>query len=307
MSFLAKTGLVLANVKDYGAKGDGVADDTAAIQAAIDDVIVTGNLGGIFFPPGNFQVSLTGLVVSSAEGMQITGAGKNASKLQFIAEDHGGVARTLLGLSGGCTDIEINGLDLDGNQANITDPATGSVLLNTGDTSDLEAHHCILQNSPGRAVVAGDDTTQASRLAFRDLSMPENQSFCFLFTAVSEVFVERCFSEAGDVDDTGFITLANTTVGPLFNRDIYIRDNFYDNVGSNWDGILIQEVSDCEISRNTIQGGNGEIFADAAVTVFAGVNGVSDLDIRDNHFVGNFTESISMTPEDGDINRFSIV
>lgn len=44
------------NVKaDFGAVGDGVTDDTAAIQAAIDAVSAAGG-GAIFFPPGTYLV-----------------------------------------------------------------------------------------------------------------------------------------------------------------------------------------------------------------------------------------------------------
>ncbi len=52
------------NVKDYGATGDGVTDDTAAIQAAvdaalqaIDDADGNGFYGIIFFPPGHYTVT----------------------------------------------------------------------------------------------------------------------------------------------------------------------------------------------------------------------------------------------------------
>lgn len=50
------------NVKDFGAKGDGTADDTAAIQAAVDAAVAlmdhTGRTGaGIFFPDGEYKVS----------------------------------------------------------------------------------------------------------------------------------------------------------------------------------------------------------------------------------------------------------
>lgn len=41
------------SVKDFGAVGDGVADDTAAIQAAINAV----NKGVLYFPPGNYKIT----------------------------------------------------------------------------------------------------------------------------------------------------------------------------------------------------------------------------------------------------------
>ena len=40
------------SVKDFGAVGDGVADDTVAIQAALDNQFANG--GDIYFPPGNY-------------------------------------------------------------------------------------------------------------------------------------------------------------------------------------------------------------------------------------------------------------
>lgn len=51
----------IRNVKDFGAKGDGVTDDWAAVQAAVNFNITPigagGNLGIIYFPPGTYSVS----------------------------------------------------------------------------------------------------------------------------------------------------------------------------------------------------------------------------------------------------------
>lgn len=44
------------NVKDFGAAGDGIADDRQAIQKAIDDAVAN-DRGGIAFPPGTYRVS----------------------------------------------------------------------------------------------------------------------------------------------------------------------------------------------------------------------------------------------------------
>jgi hypothetical protein len=77
------------NVKDFGAVGDGVADDTAAIQAAVTACPTNGN---VFFPPGTYlltssvsipqRISLTGYnrmgsaIIGDFDGPLITGSGQ---------------------------------------------------------------------------------------------------------------------------------------------------------------------------------------------------------------------------------------
>ncbi|MEW4371773.1 glycosyl hydrolase family 28-related protein [Paenibacillus kandeliae] len=80
------------NVKAYGAKGDGVTDDSPAIQAAVNDLIQAVSNGdtlySLFFPAGrylmNSRVSLTlpgTLSTKLYNGISIYGIGNNGSKL----------------------------------------------------------------------------------------------------------------------------------------------------------------------------------------------------------------------------------
>jgi len=54
----APTSSFVVNVKDKGAKSDGQTDDTAAIQAAIDQV--AGNGATVFVPDGTYMVNAVG-------------------------------------------------------------------------------------------------------------------------------------------------------------------------------------------------------------------------------------------------------
>lgn len=48
----------MLNVRDFGAKGDGTTDDTAAIQAALDAASTRG-ISAVLFPTGTYKVSAT--------------------------------------------------------------------------------------------------------------------------------------------------------------------------------------------------------------------------------------------------------
>jgi hypothetical protein len=63
-------------VKDFGAVGDGVTDDTAAIQAAIDAATIAANTGvsliGVLFPAGTYKVSS---VINVVRNIRLQGIG----------------------------------------------------------------------------------------------------------------------------------------------------------------------------------------------------------------------------------------
>lgn len=66
------------NVRAFGAEGDGVADDSAAVQAAIDAVEDAGG-GTVFVPAGNYSL-IGGIVIPP--GVRVVGAGQASTTLQ---------------------------------------------------------------------------------------------------------------------------------------------------------------------------------------------------------------------------------
>ena len=67
------------NVMAYGATGDGVADDTAEIQAAIDAAEADGG-GEVYFPAGTYEVSAQ--LTINDERVSLVGDQTNASKIE---------------------------------------------------------------------------------------------------------------------------------------------------------------------------------------------------------------------------------
>jgi hypothetical protein len=70
--------LDIVSVKDFGAVGDNTADDTAAIQAAIDSV--AGQIG-IYFPDGDYKI--TSKILVNKDRVMFCGNG-NSSRINFV-------------------------------------------------------------------------------------------------------------------------------------------------------------------------------------------------------------------------------
>jgi len=73
-----------ANVKDFGAIGNGVANDTAAIQAAINYMNTTYSGGIVFVPAGNYYVP-GGLTLKG--GVELVGEGRGSTTIQAQTVD----------------------------------------------------------------------------------------------------------------------------------------------------------------------------------------------------------------------------
>lgn len=87
------------SVKDFGAVGDGLTDDTSAIQAAINSAAANPM---IFVPPGSYLVG--GLTIS--QPLTLFGAGWNASK--FVAKS--GIGDSNMLYASGVSGIVVSGL-----------------------------------------------------------------------------------------------------------------------------------------------------------------------------------------------------
>lgn len=123
-------GLAWKSVKDYGATGDGVTDDTASIQQAITDVAALGG-GVVYVPQGTYVVSQ--LAITGATGVQMIGAG-SGSVLKWVF-NAGGVAGSLLTISAGCLATVIENLRFDGSGLTNPEAARGNHLIRVDGTA----------------------------------------------------------------------------------------------------------------------------------------------------------------------------
>lgn len=159
----------VVSVTDFGAVGDGVADDTAAIQAALNYAASIG--GCLFFPAGTYRttspltitrgVSLEGIhPVAKAPGYIDFGGGT------WLYFDHSGHGISVTGSGGYFTDVVLRNI---GTRRNQPDPAPGWAPNNHDfDLYCYGASDVVLQNVTMLNPTKGIGCFRAGRLRVYD-------------------------------------------------------------------------------------------------------------------------------------------
>jgi hypothetical protein len=132
------------NVRQFGATGDGKADDTDPLQAAISAARAHG--GVVFFPPGTYLTRR--LTVYSR--VHLRGSGGDATTLRLkaganspILESDGFTTLTGTGRSGGITMFSVRDLTLDGNKAQNLKGGYGLRLYGYGyELTEITTFNC---------------------------------------------------------------------------------------------------------------------------------------------------------------------
>jgi parallel beta-helix repeat protein len=308
----------VVNVRDFGAKGDGVADDTAKIQKAIDSL--AGRGGTVFFPAGTYLLyeAVNGRCLLLRSNTDYVGEGP-VSKL-LLAPKQGGFARMMTTIGSPTSrDINICRLHFDGNRARqdttINIEHQAAVFL--AGVEDCRVEGCLFHDTGGDAVYAFPGSggfTPSQRVVIENNEMYSLGRVGVNLAGASNSIARGNFihdtdnnalkmeQDAGNVPVSGnkFIRnfvcraggLALSSTGDRANlSNILIEENAFSMTTSQ--ALAIAEVSQIEIVRNHIW----RPLYGAAITLRSS----QDVRIKDN----SIREAVSSGPGNSAIIVFS--
>ena len=198
----------VASVKDFGAVGDGVVDDTAAIQAAIESLPTDGTLS---FPAGIYLVT----------GLALSGNNQDKTNLAFVGDSaviklaDGVINKNVAEIVSGQNYL-VSGLTFYGNKGTVTTPGTdlsyryynglyvGAVAGKT--LNNVRIENCVFSNAAYSGLIAGSGPVQVANI----------------LPGIDGLTVTGCVFRDNEVGGAGGAQRNVTYSGNIFyNNDIY--------------------------------------------------------------------------------------
>lgn len=221
----------VVNVRDYGAKGDGVTDDTAAILAAI--AALTADSGVVFFPESPQPYLTQAIQLTSANPQVIfAGAGLRASRVRITSATAGGygIAFTAADNSwGGFRNIRIETAVALGSVIYVLNPANAFLMertfvsgfVSTGVLSD----YCITIDGTAGVGFTGDwtYTTGAGQQNVRITNLTSGQYVLFL-QGNHDVGVNGFLSVEAAASSGGNTTFIGTRFEGVGGKDLFLTN-----------------------------------------------------------------------------------
>jgi parallel beta-helix repeat protein len=130
------TDALMTTAKKHGAIGDGIADDTVALQAAIDSVTATSG-GVVYLQPGTYLFT----TLTLRDNLHLVGAGRGSTVLKTSGPAS---AQSALLLGSGRVGIVIEHLTIDGN--NHANAACGVYITGSGTDKNSALRNCRVTN-----------------------------------------------------------------------------------------------------------------------------------------------------------------
>jgi hypothetical protein len=231
------------NIKSFGAEGDGITDDTAAIQAAVDSVPSTG--GKVYLPPGNYKISAP--INLRTSNLSFVGAGAPATTLSYEGLSQMVVIQALAGAP--VSNVLIKGIrftnPLTGFDPNVGH-GRGTIQTDTflGNISDVTITEIFIDSTAIVGMVLGGERILVSNNTIRDTG----QHGIYIVTGKDVRVHGNKLYRIGK----GSPICCQSNIILVQADNVIISNNSISDFRDNTNGILVGDATKVAITGNTI-------------------------------------------------------